>query len=733
MATRFLFRFTLFVLIFTPLVVAPVMHARSAPSAQGNENTVFFPMIIQDNKVVDLFVNSFGGNSEFLHVQDDLAYLGHGNQLLVVDVSNPVTHTLRSQVALPGAPSGRSLEIVDGYIYVAANSYLTVLSGANPDELTLVDLIPMGGTVFNMLTTNNLLYLGASNGMQIYDLAEPGSPQMRSQFPGKGGEIFLEGDLVYQNDGSYPGFNILDVSDPDQPTLLGNYEYRQLRAVEEDWAVTFSAGCIFGTCSPYLEIVDVRDPANPVLADTYTWANLDFETVDKAPILLEDNWLYLGMDQLYIFQLSPSGDLIMVSETPFPLPSTYSAAFHLHKDGNILYATTICGFRDACFSVFDVSDPEQPELLANYEVWGENNLLNIQVNQTQAYLLTAHYNASAEVLPTSHTLHIVDLQEPSTPVPRGEFWMPLGYAVESIRVQDGLGYLLREIPPRMAHTGHALRIHDLSKPEAAAPLLSRYDPEDACGLRSFSIVEHIAFVTHGCQPMSVMDLSFPTTPRILHTSDLRGKKLLARDHRVYMTSSSSENGEVVVMDASNLEDIQTLSYYAVSPENDAYIFTLALNANRLFLGLNGEMEIVDVSQPISPTRMGTYTIQLTVTSSVRAIAVSDDLALLGISGEAHQLHLVDLQNPASPALLSAYATEEEIRAIQIVGTQAYVAAGSQGVLVLDISDPHAPVLLHHYPVYALDVWLANDGYLYIASGNNGALVFKPFQKQFPRE
>ena len=54
------------------------------------------------------------------------------------------------------------------------------------------------------------------------------------------------------------------------------------------------------------------------------------------------------------------------------------------------------------------------------------------------------------------------------------------------------------------------------------------------------------------------------------------------------------------------------------------------------------------------------------------------------------------------------------------------------MLVVDISDPAAPTQIYQYPFYANDVWLADDGYVYIASGVNGGLVFKPYDIQFPR-
>ena len=100
-------------------------------------------------------------------------------------------------------------------------------------------------------------------------------------------------------------------------------------------------------------------------------------------------------------------------------------------------------------------------------------------------------------------------------------------------------------------------------------------------------------------------------------------------------------------------------------------------------------------------------------------------------GPASQLEWIDIHDPANPIQLSVYPTEDTIHAVQVVDPYAYLAAGSDGVLVLDINAADAPTLQYRYPLFAQDVWLADDGYVYIAGGNNGVLVFEPIQKAFP--
>ena len=82
-----------------------------------------------------------------------------------------------------------------------------------------------------------------------------------------------------------------------------------------------------------------------------------------------------------------------------------------------------------------------------------------------------------------------------------------------------------------------------------------------------------------------------------------------------------------------------------------------------------------------------------------------------------------LLHALAPAASCNRATLAGAQAVAVFGHYAYVAAGSSGLFVLDISDPAAPVLAGSYdtPGQALGVTVAGN-YAYVANGSDGLLV-----------
>ena len=59
-----------------------------------------------------------------------------------------------------------------------------------------------------------------------------------------------------------------------------------------------------------------------------------------------------------------------------------------------------------------------------------------------------------------------------------------------------------------------------------------------------------------------------------------------------------------------------------------------------------------------------------------------------------------------------------------MGNRCYLADGSGGLKVVDITDPYNPVFLAAYTTpYAYGVW-ADENYIYITDRDNGLMIFE---------
>jgi hypothetical protein len=120
-----------------------------------------------------------------------------------------------------------------------------------------------------------------------------------------------------------------------------------------------------------------------------------------------------------------------------------------------------------------------------------------------------------------------------------------------------------------------------------------------------------------------------------------------------------------------------------------------------------------------PVRLGGYD----TSGYAYDVAVVGSLAYVadGSSG----LEVLDVSNPASPLRLGGYDTSGSVDAVQVVGSLAYVADGSSGLQILDVSNPAAPVWRGEYDTsgYACDVQVVGS-LAYVADDVGGLAILR---------
>lgn len=102
------------------------------------------------------------------------------------------------------------------------------------------------------------------------------------------------------------------------------------------------------------------------------------------------------------------------------------------------------------------------------------------------------------------------------------------------------------------------------------------------------------------------------------------------------------------------------------------------------------------------------------------VAVAGDMAYIadGSSG----LRVIDISDPANPVFSGAMATYNSANAVEVAGNYAYVADGTAGLTVCNIAYPGpGPSQVFDTPGYAQDVAIAGD-YAYVADGDSGLYV-----------
>lgn len=133
----------------------------------------------------------------------------------------------------------------------------------------------------------------------------------------------------------------------------------------------------------------------------------------------------------------------------------------------------------------------------------------------------------------------------------------------------------------------------------------------------------------------------------------------------------------------------------------------AVQGNRLYATGRGIFHVLDVSQPAKPALLG----KLAGLGNTRQIFVRGNTAF--VTARQDGLWLIDLSDPKDPHLISHYDTVEMATGIWVSGSVAFVATRQYGVELIDVSDPRQPRHLSMLKTGEAQSCWGRDGYLYI--------------------
>lgn len=132
---------------------------------------------------------------------------------------------------------------------------------------------------------------------------------------------------------------------------------------------------------------------------------------------------------------------------------------------------------------------------------------------------------------------------------------------------------------------------------------------------------------------------------------------------------------------------------------------------------NTRLHVVDASDPAAPAPLAS----LTVSGRPYSISVHGNLLLVGSN---LYLDIFDISNPTTPSWITSYRpTSNLVRMTKMVGSTAYVATAN-GLNVLDLSMPWAPVEVAQYEPGGVYGWCLDydGGYVYLGTISSGGFM-----------
>lgn len=305
-------------------------------------------------------------------VSGDYAYIATNNSMIIVDVSNKANPVGISRIVSIG--DLRDISVSGDYAYLAANSYgLRVVNISNKSAPTLAGSLALSGITGVDSSGDGYVYAtySASGYLGVVDVSNPASPSLLGYGTGCTGcnDVIVSGSYAYA---AGTGISIFDISNKSAPARVGytlNYAYYYGMDIALSGNRAFIASSAAG-----ISMVDVSNPANPVVIGNYNDGDL-VDSQDARGVFVSGNYAYLSdaEDGLKIFDISGSFSNPTVLSSY--ASSTWSSSDMLSVNGNYAY------LGDSRYvSIIDISDESNPVFIKKFDAGTGNQYILAEGN-----------------------------------------------------------------------------------------------------------------------------------------------------------------------------------------------------------------------------------------------------------------------------------------------------------------------------------------------------------------
>ncbi|MBM3883167.1 MAG: hypothetical protein FJ387_26210 [Verrucomicrobia bacterium] len=621
-----------------------------------------------------------------LKVAGSLGFLNYARHVEILDLSD-VTHP---------KPVGR-YDVTGGVADVAADGgFACIIEYRDPPfppelELHVLDLadpsqprrlggvhghgnwyskvLVRGRQVF--LTDSRLDPATTYHAITILDLTDPAQPARIAELDtdGGAGHLALSGNQLYV--ANHCAIYSVDITDPSRPVVTRRLEFENCNY---SGGVTVSGDTVYLGRGPALHLYDGSDPANlRRLGRLATGGQAyDLAVVGRYALVAE------GVSGLQIIDVADPNSTRRVGEA---VTSGDAVAMEVEGDLACVLGQHLSGGDDQgriTLDLFDVSRLPAVTRLGSYQTdrlaSGWSVPPSLALSGQRAYL-AGHDERPGQ----GAWLEIVDVRNPAAPSRLGLYragdWTPTALAVRGEYVV-------------VASESGPTEILDVSTPSSPR-LVSRLG-----GFTSVALADTRLYAT-GEWETQVIDLSNPAEPQLRGTWPIGGRRVLAAGTRAFVLGDN-----FVALDVIDPSAPRLLGSANMAKGNDL-LKGAALDRERVlviesrFFGAPGPifttaMKVFDFSRWANPQRAGS----LATHGSATGVAILDTLACVTTSWWSGSLdgglELLDVSDPANPRRVGGHDIGTSTYGVDAVGRRAYVAAGAAGLQVIDVSDPAAP-------------------------------------------
>lgn len=557
------------------------------------------------------------------------------NGLQLLDISDPSLPTLCS--ALPTVRNARCLAVEGNTIY--ALGYISTLPSS---RIIVIDI----SNPFQPLIRGSSIASPYAKGMSVVN----------------GIACVVWGVSI---DGfPYSGYELYDVSNPDNPWLIDSQE---LNSSPND--VIISGNKIFIADENGLKIYDITSPQNPILEGSYqVQYGIDFVHVDEEIA-------YLGKYDLFVLDVSVPANPVLLNRFP-----AYGGKIAFHGE-------RLCVGNDECLREFDVSNPQNPITVGVYGYYANNFyisgdlaftfsgqdlcLIDISSVYNPCLLGALDTPGSASSVVTegnvayvadgSNGLLKIDISDPTAPQLLGS--CPTFACLNQLVKNGDLVYA--SCGSWMAWTG--LQVFDVSG--VLPVLLSSLELEDTP--KTIVVAEEVVYAIIDSYGLKMIDVSDPAQPMLIGSYGNPGStfcSLAVSGNRVYLSGRYF----LKVLNLTNPQQPVLIGEYS----DLDFAVSIAVSGNVVYVvDYYPGVVIIDFSDPANPGQIGSIE---TNTNSFYSLCQVDGNKLFLTDSYWSEIGIYDIMIPLSPVLISKYRFNHDTSGIAKSGSVLCTANGRPG-------------------------------------------------------
>jgi len=612
-------------------------------------------------------VSQIGGGYRTIQVVDNYAYAGEGPSLVALEVSNPgQPHTVGRLLLHPNAyvkdvftTAGLAYVITGAQDYFGPNtpSGLHIIDIGNPSSPTLVSSCHTSSTAESVFVSGSLAHIAwgsyndsrTSGGLQIIDISNPTSPTFRGSYntADVARDVFVAGSFAYLAAGQ---LKIINISDPTSPTLCASY-------ATYDWPhsiyVSGHLAYVGNDGMPAnLEIINVIHPWQPT---SFGYYGLEATTIrgvyasnGLAYVVNDHNW-----GNIAVLDVShPTSPTLLLTFDTLGTPCGLCVA------ANVAYIPFTSYQKGGGLEILDVTNPGAPALWGLVPSPMECHDVSVQggVGCVGAY---------------PQNLYTIDLNHPAVPgcLAHLQVWAS---TAQRVSVSGNVCCVAG---------GGELNIVDVGHP--SSPTLVGHG---FCAADDVVVRANRAYVAN--DGLHIFDLSNPLSPTLIGSCATAGSALALSDdgNTAYIAGYD-------IFQAINVSNPSS-PILRGSCQTTGDNWSVCLSGNLACVVGDVGLQIIDVTDPSVPTVSGLYATSLLPWD----VAVSDGFACVTFfrwtEEEGRQppyvLEIIDVSNPSSPTLRATYDFPTAPLGVEIHDGLAYVATYGSGVWVLRYAGPLSP-------------------------------------------